>query len=122
MQSFWFFLLSFLGTNILRRLGWRLSRGSLYFVPSFFAVTFCIMWGGCVAGAVHLLIIWLHPFWLVKWIFGYGQGAYAAVPNYGLLRESSVPPGAMFRHQMLSIVPVISYVVTVGLLAFTHPV
>ena len=106
----------------MRRLGWRLSRGSLYFVPSFFAVTFCIMWGGCVAGADHLLIIWLHPFWLVKWIFGYGQGAYAAVPNYGLLRESSVPPGAMFRHQMLSIVPVISYVVTVGLLAFTHPV
>ena len=122
MRSFGFFVLSFFGTNILRRLGWRLSRGSLYFVQSFFAVTFCIFWGGCIAGLVHSLIGWLHPFWLVKWIFGYGQGAYAAVPNYGLLQESSIPPEAMLRHQILWTVPLVSYVAIALLLAFTHPI
>ena len=122
MQSFVFFLLLFIATNILRRLGWRFSRNSLYSVRSFFAVTFCISWGGCIAGIVYLLIGWLHPFWLIKWIFGYGQGAYAAVPNYGLLQESTIPPGAMLRHQILSTVPLVSYLTMAILLPFTHPV
>ena len=105
----------------MRRLGWRLSRDSLYFVQSFFAVSFCITWGGCIAGLVHFLIGWLHPYWLVKWIFGYAQGAYAAVPNFGLLQESSIPPGAMVRHQILLTIPLISYVAMALLLAFTRP-
>ena len=122
MRSFEFFLLSLLGTFILRGLGWRVSRGSLYFVRPFFAIAFCIMWGGCVAGLVHFLIGWLHPFWLIKWILGYGLGAYAAIPNYGLLQESSIPPGAAVRHEILSTVPLVSYVAMALLLAFTRPV
>jgi hypothetical protein len=86
-------------------------------MPSFFAVAFCITWGGFIAGAMYFLIGWLKPYWLIKWIFGYAQGAYASVPNYGLFAEGTIPPDRQVRHLILSALPVVSYIAMAVLLA-----
>jgi hypothetical protein len=83
----------------------------LYVGPIPLLVLTCITWGGAIAIGVYALNAWLAPHWLVKWIFGYAQGAYAAVPNYGLFSDSTIPPHATMRHQMISTIPVVVYVV-----------
>jgi hypothetical protein len=116
----WFFLATFLFTQVARRVGWWASRRILYIGSTPMVAISCVMWGGTVALSMHVLVAWLNPHWLVKWIFGYAQGAYAAVPNFGLIAESSVPPGATFRHQMISTLPLLSFIVHAVALALLH--
>jgi hypothetical protein len=40
---------------------------------------------------MDVLIGWLHPNVVIKWIMGFALAAYVAIPNYGLLQESSIP-------------------------------
>lgn len=112
----WFFLATIVFTQIARRTGWWTSKRFLYTVPAPLAVTSCLMWGGIVAASMHLLIVWLNPHWMLKWIFGYAQGAYASVPNFGLIADATVPPEAMRRHLMVSYLPLASFIVHAVLL------
>lgn len=79
MHTLAFFLISLAFTQVARRLGWSVSKRFLYFVPVPLVVTICLLWGSAIALAIHASIVWLKPHWLVKWIFGYAQGAYASI-------------------------------------------
>jgi hypothetical protein len=88
-----------------RRIGWRLSRASLYLHPLPFVIFECFFWGALIAYLVHTLIAAHHPHWLLRWVFGYGIGFYVSSPNYGLLLESSIPDHAFAWHYTIMYVP-----------------
>jgi hypothetical protein len=70
-----------------------------------------IGWGVVVVWGMSSLIGWLHPN-VVIWVMGFALAAYVAVPNYGLLQESSIPDDKQIRHAMISWVSLIVYVAT----------
>jgi hypothetical protein len=90
-----FVLLAFVFMDIGRRLGWLISRYSLYADPTPVVLIELVAWGAIVAYLMHVLITWQQPNWIVKWIFGFGLGAYVSVPNYGLF--ASLPSEALPR-------------------------
>ena len=100
-----FVLIALVGMYPGRRLGWMLSRAILYSAPSAVVVVACIIWGALVAYLIHLLIGWQHPHWILKFIFGFALGAYVSIPNYGLVAESTIPPEAIKRHNLISLLP-----------------
>ena len=95
-----------------RRLGWALSKGFFYSVPAVLSVVGTIIWGIVVGWVMSSLIGWQHPNLVIRWIMGFALGAYVAVPNYGLIQESTIPDSEQARHTVISFVPLIAYVVT----------
>jgi hypothetical protein len=73
------------------KLGWWLSRTALYNLSLPLMIVLCIGWGALIGFALHSLIQEFSPGTIAK-IFAYGAGAYASVPNYGLIAEASIPP------------------------------
>jgi hypothetical protein len=100
-----FVLIALVGMYSGRRLGWMLSRAILYSAPAAIVIVACIIWGALVAYSIHLLVGWQHPHWILKGIFGFALGAYVSIPNFGLVAESTIPPHAMKRHQLISFLP-----------------
>ncbi len=98
-----------------RKLGWRLSRNVLYTSPTWVAAFACVVWGAAVAAGVFALIAWLEPGFILRLVLGYAMGAYVAIPNYGLVDESTIPVHAHARHEMLSGLPLGIYIA--GLIA-----
>ena len=116
-----FVIVAFVGMYAGRRIGWALSRNFLYSANMTAAVIACIAWGMLIACGVRALIMWQSPFWLLRWIFGYFMGAYVAVPNYGLLVESTIPHTEMRRHDRITMLPLWTYILTSLLFAhFAH--
>lgn len=101
-----------------RRLGWALSKRFLYFASLFSVVVASIVWGGLVALLMHALIVKLQPHWILKWIFGFAQGAYVSVPNFGLLAESTIPEHAVLRHEVISNLPLLVFIIASVVFAF----
>jgi len=116
MNSVIFALVALVFMYVGRKIGWALSGAILY--PSHVAISalLCMGWGIGVAYAIHALIAWQQPNIFVKIIFGFLLGAYVAVPNYGLVAESSIPPNAMPKHNMIFTLPVFLYIA--GSIAF----
>jgi len=106
----WFILaglaLSFVG----RKIGWVVSRAFLYTAPMHFVVGCCILWGLLVCFAIQGLIQWLQPGTVIRWIFGYLLGWYVAIPNFGLVLESTIPPKVRDRHLLVSVLPALVYI------------
>lgn len=102
-----------------RKIGWLLSRGYLYSAPWFGLVVVCLVWGALVAIAVQSLVHWLQPNAFVKWVMGYGAGAYAAIPNYGLVANSKVPADNLPKHTAIKAIPFFTYIVLTVLRAFS---
>jgi hypothetical protein len=101
-----------------RRLGWALSKHYLYFT-SFVSVIVCsIVWGCLVALLMHGLIVRFQPHWILKWIFGFAQGAYIAVPNFGLIAESTIPDHARPKHELISNAPFVVFIVSSVVFAY----
>lgn len=105
-----FVFLTLVGMYVGRKLGWALSRAFLYSSSTSIATAGCFIWGCVVAYGVHSLIVWLHPYWILKVIFGFALGAYVAIPNFGLVMESSIPDHAVARHQLISLLPMWIYI------------
>jgi hypothetical protein len=105
-----FVIIAILGMYVGRRLGWVLSRGILYSSPPAIFVIFCVLWGCLVAYLTHLHIVWLHPHWILKCIFGFALGAYVSIPNFGLVDESTIPSHAFKRHELASAIPLWTYI------------
>jgi hypothetical protein len=93
-----------------RRLGWVLSRAILYSASAVVVIVACVVWGTLVAYLIHLLIGWQHPYWILKSIFGFALGAYVSIPNFGLVTESTIPPHAMKRHKLISLLPLCIFI------------
>lgn len=103
-----------------RRLGWRVSKRMLYFSADGALIIVGVLWGAGIALVVDALIHWLDPYSLVKWIFGYGLGAYASSPSFGLMNEATLPPGLAARYGVMTYGPVLVYVATLVVLHFVH--
>ncbi len=101
-----------------RQLGWKLSRASLYGDSMPVVMMEVVVWGALVAFAMNRLIVWQQPNVAVRWIFGFIVGAYVSFPNYGLFLESTIPPDVRPRHEIVSIVPFIAYIVCSILFVF----
>jgi hypothetical protein len=91
-----------------RKAGWAISK-PLYFAPVAAVCLFSLSWGAVVAGSIRGLVLWQEPGAVLRWILGYALGGYVAIPNYGLLDESTIPQEAMRRHLLLKTVPLITY-------------
>src|SRR6266478_2736260 len=105
-----FVLVTMFGMYPGRRLGWLFSKLVLYTAPTAIAILGCMIWGCSVALLIHALIAWQHPHWVLKSIFGFALGAYVAIPNYGLLIESSIPAHATKRHELISALPLCVFI------------
>ena len=118
MNSLIFIVLALVFMYIGRKIGWALSRSLLYPAHAGITALFCVGWGVAVAYGIHALIAWQHPNIIVKVIFGFLLGAYVAVPNYGLVAESTIPPHAMPKHNMIFTLPVFVYIVALLVIAW----
>jgi len=107
-----FVFISFVFMMVGRKLGWALSKLIFYPAPGVISFINVIGWGVAVAWGMSSLIGWLYPNPIIKWIFGFASAAYVAVPNYGLLQESSIPDDKQMRHMMISWLPLVVYVGT----------
>jgi len=108
---YYFVPVTLLFSYVGRKLGWALSKALLYTAPAYVVTGLCLLWGILVAISVQGLILWFEPGAVLRWIFGYALGLYVAAPNFGLLRESSVPPKAKDRHLLVQVLPVVAYLV-----------
>jgi len=70
----------------------------------------CFAWGVAVALGIHALVAWHHPNIVLKIVFGFMLGGYAAIPNYGLIAKSTIPPEAMPQHNLISMLPLLVYI------------
>ena len=95
-----------------RKIGWYLSRAFLYSAPAFLVICICLLWGVLVALGIQGILVWLEPNTVLKWIFGYALGWYVAIPNFGLLDESTIPAKAKDRHLLISTLPSVAYLIT----------
>jgi hypothetical protein len=89
-----------------------LSKLIFYPAPAVISFINLIGWGVVVAVGIDVVIAWLHPNVVIKWIMGFALADYVAIPNYGLLQESSIPDDKQMRHMMISWVSLIVYVGT----------
>ena len=95
-----------------RKFGWTLSKLIFYPAPAVISFISLIGWGAAVGWGMSSLIALLQPNVVLRWIMGFALAAYVAVPNYGLLQESSIPDDKQMRHMLISWVPLIVYLVT----------
>lgn len=116
-----FFFIAFGFMYIGRKLGWALSRAVLYTMPIPASILICVLWGVAIAAAIRGLIILLEPIFILRWIMGYALGAYVAIPNFGLLDESTIPHHAQRRHLLISLLPSLAYIASSLALAFLLP-
>jgi hypothetical protein len=95
-----------------RYLGWGVSRAFLYPAPIPLSLVGAVAWGVVVGVGMSSLIGWLHPGSILKWVLGFGLGAYVSIPNFGLFSEGTIPDSDQPRHFMISNVPLVAFVVT----------
>lgn len=95
-----------------RKLGWMFSKKFLYPTSGAVCLTGTVVWGVNVAFAMDLLIAWLHPGMILKWIMGFALGAYVAIPNYGLFAEPTIPEFMRTRHRVITNLALVAFVVT----------
>ncbi len=107
-----FVLLALACLYVGRKVGWGLSRALLYTSSGPAAIFYCALWGVSVGLGVSCLIQWQHPGLALRCIMGYALGSYVAIPNFGLLGESTIPGHAQARHQLISTFPLPVYIAT----------
>jgi hypothetical protein len=110
-----FFLCALLLMFIARKIGWDCSK-TLYSKPMFIVIIFGLLWGIIIAYSIYKIILWQEPNSILRWVMGYFMGAYIAIPNFGLLDESSIPDYALARHVLLKIIPLLIYIASIVLL------
>ena len=85
-----FFLFSIILMTLGRRLGWGMTKITVFSPVSLFIVT-GIIWGILVAACFRLLIGWQDPNLILRIVMGYGAGTYTSIPNYGLWENGNGP-------------------------------
>lgn len=94
MNSLYFVIIMMLVfSQVGRKIGWALSKKFVYGLEITLEKALVFAFGWCVLIFVldTMIINYFHPYWIVKWIFGYALGAYVASPNFGLVDENTIP-------------------------------
>lgn len=112
-----FVIVALLGMYVARRISWALAR-EMYSLPRVVIFLLSLLWGLLVAYLIHLNIMWQHPYWVLKWIFGFVLGAYSSMPAYGLWSANSTPPGLEVEDMLMTLPPFAVYVMASVVLAF----
>jgi len=107
------------GIYLGRRIGWSLSRSILYPSSTAVASVVCLLWGAGVASLLRLSFNTFHPGLIVK-ILAYGAGGYISTPNFGLFLEGSIPFEIQPRHQLVTTLPFVAFVIASIVLAFVR--
>ena len=115
-----FSLIAITGMYLGRKIGWAFSRAFLYSGKTGPALVACIVWGALIAALIRVLIVWQQPHWILKYLLGFALGAYVAVPNFGLVAESTIPPHAAKRHELISMLPLWVYILASVALALLN--
>lgn len=110
MNTFYYIFSSFILLIIGRKLGWLCCRLFLYEINIKAMIVFVVLWGFGVAATINFLYVLYTPNIFLKLIFGFMLGLYVSIPNYGLLNESTIPPEAYRRHDLIRLVPIWSYI------------
>ena len=113
-----FVLAAIAGMYVGRKIGWAVSKAFLYTSPTGVVVITCLLWGAAVAFAIHALIRWQQPNIVFKIIFGFALGAYVAIPNYGLIAESTIPDRMIHRHLLIWNLPFWTFILASVAFAF----
>ena len=115
MNNFYFFIITFIGMYIGRKIGWVLSRSILYNpkISHISTALICLLFGILVALLIHLSIYWQHPNIVMSIIFGYILGVYVSIPNYGLLDKATIPQEKQFHHNLIGTTSVLSYIIAI---------
>ena len=106
---------------VARKGGWLASRKVFYRESGPILVLFLVMWGVSMAWLVRVNIVGGNPGTINRWIFGYALGSYIAIPNYGLILESTIPDEMLPQHRMIASVPLFTYIVVSAALVFLMP-
>lgn len=104
-----FLIVCVFGMTLGHRVGWFLSRSFLYSSSWLVCALVSVVWGLGIAFGLHQLILATNPA-LIARFFGYGAGAYIAIPNFGLLNEGSIPDGVMARHVFIKAIPWVLFI------------
>jgi len=113
-----FIIVAIVGMLIARKIGWSISKLLLYPLTMIFSAILCFIWGIIIAFLIAELISWQNPYIIIKIIFGYGLGAYVAVPNYGLISETTISRSELSKHYMIKLLPLSSYIIFSIVFAF----
>ncbi len=113
----YFLAIVLLGIFLARKAGWALSKVFLYAASTASVVVVCLLWGSTIGYLLWAAIGWLQPGLILK-IFGFGAGAYAAIPNFALFGEADLPPSLAGRHLSISLLPQLAFIGTSVVLAF----
>lgn len=100
-----------------RKIGWVISK-YMYTANKGVVVLFGLAWGAAIALSVRFLIDQNQPGIVMRWLMGYALGAYVAIPNYGLLDESTIPAERLPHHVLLKGIPWLWYIVLSAIMAF----
>ena len=98
------------GLLIGRRAGWLYSRGFLYPLPTALAALLSVFWACGIAYLARLLIQRQHM-GIIYQVIIYGASAYISVPNYGLFAEGTIPVDIQAKHRIISVLPLLTFVV-----------
>jgi hypothetical protein len=113
-----FFFVCFMAMFFGRKVGWALCRSLLYGGPWVVCGTVCLVWAMGIAYGLRLLIVNMHPGWLLM-IFAFAVATYIAIPNYGFFNESTIPDEGLPRHVFIKSVPMVAFIVFSIVFAFT---
>jgi hypothetical protein len=116
MRPLTFFVVLVAANYLGRKAGWALSH-FLYRCSPALCVVLCSAWAVLIAYGLRLLIDALHPGIILK-VISFGDGAYIANVNYGLVAEWSVPESQRPRHMFITVFPMLAFVLSSAILAF----
>ena len=113
-----FFFVCFMAMFFGRKVAWTLCRSLLYTSPWVVCGAVCVGWAVGISYGLRLLIVNMHPGWLLM-IVAFAVATYIAIPNYGLLNESTVPDEGLPRHVFIKSVPLFAFIASSVTFAFT---
>jgi hypothetical protein len=95
-----------------------LSRNVFFRHPVFIDGLLLTTYGCLIAIGTNELIAAFHPSPWIKWIFGYGAGAYLAFPAYALAPKLTDDPSWAWRLEEAGGLPLVSYVAFLAVWSF----
>ncbi len=114
-----FILLSLISLFPFRRLGWILSKILYRLNNIIISIIFSVIWGSGIALIVIVGVNYYSPHIIIKIVFGYMLGGYLAVPNYGLVQESTASDSRFPNHFVISNLALIVFVIMCIIFSYT---